>query len=789
MTRAVRRSFLLTLVGLLPLLACGVDEEAADGFEPIFDLAAELAAAEVVAEVKSITFDSPESRRPMRSGWSRNEQDPGRQRGFAWGLGDASLIELPLLAARDLELRLEGRPFVYPGAEPQAVTVVVNGHRVSEIELPPRLTSFTATLPAEALVTGVNQLELKYRWSRSPRQVGQADDRRSLAVAWYEIRCAPGEALAPRAQLGDPPRLLVPFGTEIAYFLEVSPQSELRLPSWTVRGGGGGKLEIYLHGEHEAPERLASFEDYGGGVTLQLPGDRTRIVRLAVRATASAESESKGESGGGILLEGAALWAPALWAPSGDDESPGAAVESSIAGREPSAGLEMAGLETTGLETTGLETKGLETKGLETLERRPNIVLYLIDTLRADHLGAYGYSRPVSPRIDAFAERAVLFEHAVAQSSWTRSSMASIFTGRGPLGHGANGRSDRLSAAAETLPERLRAAGYRTAALITNPNLTAGFGFDQGFDDFTYLTEEAGADEVHSAAVHWLESRAGDEPFFLYLHTLDPHSPYTAPASFRRRLAPGVAETTARRSLDIVDDLQAGRIEVTEALAAELEALYDAEIAFNDHHFGALLDELEERQLFEDSLVILASDHGEEFHEHGNWQHGRALHGESIDVPLIIKLPRDGGGRRVAHRVQQVDLLPTLLAYLGLAAEVELEGRSLLPLMAAEPAVGQHARVFSYLHLDGPARLSVLDGEWKLIQRLEHGNLLRPRLYHLGEDPGERENLAQQYPVRAGYLAALMQAKLAATERSLPREAAAIDDGVRKSLKALGYLD
>ena len=756
MISAFSRSSRPVILSVGLLIACGTPDDPGGRFEPVFDLAAEFASAEIVSEVRAITFDSEASRRHLGAGWSRSEHDARRGRGFAWGIGEASIVELPLLAPRSLELTLEGRPFRFPGAPQQAVAVVVNGRRVDEIELLPEIAAYTVTLPEDALVAGANVLELRYRWNRSPREMALSDDRRSLAVAWFEIRCAPGEAVAARSQLGDPARLFVPFGTEVAYFIEAPRGGELRLPHWVERGGAG-RLEVLVQGEHEVARQVGLIDGSGAGATFELPGDRRRLVRLALRATA------KGETSGaaGLLLEGAKVWKPI---------SPAVAplgMSSEAASLDPPSAV------------------------LQPNPPRPNpnIVLYLIDTLRADHLGCYGYERPVSPRIDAFAERAVLFEHAVAQSSWTRSSMASIFTGRWPPAHGTNGRSDRLSAAAQTLPERLQAVGYRTAAFVTNPNLTAGFGFDQGFDDFAYLTEEAGSDVVHRAAVEWLGAEADDRPFFLYLHTLDPHAPYTAPETFRQRMAPRVAAATAQRSMRIVDDLQAGRIEATETIAADLSALYDAEIAFNDQSFGALLDELEARGLFEDALLILASDHGEEFHEHGNWQHGRALHGESIDVPLIVKLPRDRGGRRIAQRVQHVDLLPTVLAYLGLPQESELEGRSLLPWLNAEDVTAAETRVFSYLHLDGRARLSVLDEDWKLIQSMDRGELIWPRLYRLGEDRGELENLAEQYPVRAGYLAALMRRKLALGGSALPTEDAAIDDDVRKSLEALGYLD
>ena len=340
------------------------------------------------------------------------------------------------------------------------------------------------------------------------------------------------------------------------------------------------------------------------------------------------------------------------------------------------------------------------------------------------------------------------------------------------------------------MPERLASAGYRTAAFVTNPNLTAGFGFDQGFDDFSYLGEEAGADTVHQASIEWLGDSGDMSPFFLYLHTLDPHAPYTAPRSYRRRFAPGVDDAKARESLQWVDDLQAARVEGTPETRRDLLGLYDAEIAFNDHFFGKLVEALEARGLYDEILLILISDHGEEFNEHGNWQHGRALHNESIDVPLIVKLPASRQGRRVAQRVQQLDVLPTILELVGLPADQSVPGRSLVPLMVQEPLLAAaDRRVFSYLHLDGPARLSVQDGDWKLIARFDQGRLSLPRLYRRSVDPREQENLAVRWPVRTGYLLGLLAEKLASDGDTLVSEDAVIDPAVRESLEALGYIN
>ena len=757
---------------LIPLLAaCGGGDQ---GFEPAHDLAGLLPAAEILSEPRAIKFTAPEDRRHLRSGWSRLERDPGRGRGFAWGLGEASTIDFHLLAPRAFDLRLEGRSFKVPGAPPQAVAVAVNGTPVAEVEMRPKLETHIVPLPRERLRPGANRLELAYRWSRSPRQVSGSSDRRSLAVAWYGIGFGGGEAASPPprpAAAGAPPRLFVPAGSELAYYLELAPGSRLRLDGWSWRGAPAGRLQIELAAEGEDPVPVTALTGSGNRSTWPLPGEETRLVRLALRALPHGPGRDAPAAADAAPAGGVELTAPAVWSPRPEsaEERPQADVPTTACASGRAAGCLSAG------------------------HGFPNIVLYLIDTLRSDRLGCYGYPRPVSPRIDAFAQQAVLFERVVAQSSWTRASMASVFTGRWPPAHGTNGRRDRLRGDLEILPQRLRAAGYRTAAFVTNPNVSSTFGFDRGFDHFFYLGKEAGSDVVHQAVAEWLADRSQQTPFFLWIHTLDPHAPYDSPEAFRRRLAPGIDADAGRRSLTVLDDLQAGRRQLDATLLSQLEALYDAAVAYNDYSFGVLLDELEGHGLLDGALVILLSDHGDEFHEHGNWQHGRALHAESIGVPLIVKPPAAAGGSRVAQPVRQIDVLPTVLDLLGLPPAAGVEGRSLLPLIAGAPAdpapgmtAGEPPPAFSYLHLDGQARVSVVDRGWKLIQRFEHGELTRPRLYHVAEDPGETRELAARRPIRTGYLASLIRSKLGAGR--VEAEAAELDKQTRMALEALGYI-
>ncbi len=286
-------------------------------------------------------------------------------------------------------------------------------------------------------------------------------------------------------------------------------------------------------------------------------------------------------------------------------------------------------------------------------------MIYLIDTLRADHLGCYGYARPTSPRIDRLAAEGVRAPTRARRArgpspAWRACSPASTRASTAPscAPSGSRRRSSSLS-------ERLAAAGYETALFTTNTNVTARFGFDQGFEEFHYLSRGLGrgkrehysSSEINREVFAWLERRDRSRPFFLFVHTLDPHDPYRPAEEFRRALAPEVDVESACCARSNV--LEALSPEAARLRARDAAALYDAEIAENDAAFGELVDELERRGLAETTAVLLTSDHGEEFYEHGGWKHGFTLYEEQLRVPFVLRLPgraHAGARRRRAGR-------------------------------------------------------------------------------------------------------------------------------------------
>jgi arylsulfatase A-like enzyme len=425
------------------------------------------------------------------------------------------------------------------------------------------------------------------------------------------------------------------------------------------------------------------------------------------------------------------------------------------------------------------------------LDRGPprNVLLYVIDTLRADRLGLYGAARPTTPHLDRFAGQAIVFERAMAQSSWTRPSVASVLTGLHPFAHGAVAIGDRVGAHARLLPEVFAAHGYETKALVTNANVSEPFGFARGFARFDYLSEDADRAGVHVPArllhddvLAWLDTR-GRRPFFLYVHASDPHAPYhPSSAAAARFVRPGLAST-----IDPAAPLR-GLHERRRSLTADdfehLRSLYEAEVADLDAELGRLFDELAARGVLDDTIVVVVADHGEEFGDHGGIEHGTSLYQELVHVPLLVRLP---GGRGARTRVvaQHVDLLPTLLSLVGLPVPSGLPGRVLL---AADGRVtsDDDVEVLSTTWFGRTALTSLVVPPWKVILP-ERGDA-PIQLFDLDRDPHERMDLAAAHPVVVGY-ATQRVAEIEAAWEHLPRaRAVPLDPATRDRLRQLGYL-
>ena len=416
--------------------------------------------------------------------------------------------------------------------------------------------------------------------------------------------------------------------------------------------------------------------------------------------------------------------------------------------------------------------------------RRPHLLVYLIDALRRDALGVHGAPGGVSPHLDRLAAEGAVFLDAVAQAPWTRTAVASLFTGVDPQGHGVLTRRDALAPENVTLAERLAAAGYRTVAIIGNGNVGGRLGFRQGFQTMRQrLRGSHSATHLNAELLGWLdETRDDPRPFFAYVHTIDPHGPYSPAQPYRARFAPGVPlELGTRRTLRALSKGERPRGPRT---AEQLRALYQAEVAASDAAFGELRAELERRGLWQDTAVVVVSDHGEEFLERGGLEHGKTLHAESLDIPLLLRVPGGSPGTRVQRLARQVDVMPTLLELAGVASPPGLDGESLVPaLSGGEPLAPVAAR--SQVSLEGPAGSAVTTSRYRLIVTDRAGGR-EVRLFDRREDPGERRDLSAGLPIALAYLESVLRWPAGAGASSSAPE---LDEEDLEQLRALGYVE
>lgn len=432
------------------------------------------------------------------------------------------------------------------------------------------------------------------------------------------------------------------------------------------------------------------------------------------------------------------------------------------------------------------------------------ILLLVVDALRPDHLGTYGYHRPTSPTLDRLAGEGTVFEAAFSPCGWTRPSIASMFTGLYPSDHGLRERArkknedyflSRLDDSFTTLAEILRDRGYDTVAVVSNPHLGRGQGFEQGFD--AYFDTERTADEVLDRLAAWWRERQPAK-FFGFLHFMDVHWPYTPPSPYDRRFGTpeGSIDFTALDWNRFRRQLRSGEIVLSEADLRGIQTLYDGQIRYLDDRLGQFLDEI--GSVSDSWLILVTADHGEEFQEHGNMGHGPFLYDVNTRVPWILRLPGGrGGGRRVDGPVSTIDILPTLLEAAGAPVPPAIGGRSRL---AGDGNGGRPGSdlVFGEEHYENLYwRDSVRSARFKFIRTTVRAGpggepeRIHRELYDLTIDPLERRNLVGLRPRLAAEMAASLDAHLARLARS-PEEGAAevpLEPETLEELRSLGYME
>ena len=388
---------------------------------------------------------------------------------------------------------------------------------------------------------------------------------------------------------------------------------------------------------------------------------------------------------------------------------------------------------------------------------RPNIVLISLDTVRPDHLGCYGYPRQTTPNLDRLAAGSARFTNVWVQAPWTLPSHMSLFTSLTPSRHRVDSISRVLSQQIPTWPQLLQQAGYHTAALVNNGQMRAHWGFSRGFElwqEYEVDTPAGNCEAITGQALHWLGS-APQEPWLLFLHYFDAHDPYEAPDRWREKFDVTLSGPAAQR---LAWEGRRPESSLSNShLRDQLVAAYDAEIAWLDHELGRLFQAIDD-----DTMIVVLTDHGEAFEEHGWTLHGATLYEEEIRAALIIRYP--GGlyaDQLVAAPVSFLDVGPTVLEAAHLNVPKHFMGHDLTPGVEGQPFTPRVVSSETKAVLDGRVAQCVIDYPWKAIFNLFDQSL---ELYRL---PDEQTDLRDQHPEIAARLGARIESNLAVEDYRL----------------------
>lgn len=692
------------------------------------------------SEALVVDFGEPGSHKYTLGGWRTRTHELSKVDGRSVLMlrGRVARLSVPIreASAHRLELRVRGfgarNVTVYLGEETLADrTLAKDGFQTLSVEVPERLAA-----------VGEHFVQLRVD------AVGAAPGGRAgLALDW--LRLTPASANASggvkasktRHELSLPARtatgLIVPEGARARYPLRVPAQAHL-----TGRVSEGCLRITALHGEQSAPREVASCAK--GAFDLPLGAEAGAFLRLDVQAAAG---------------EGQALVSD---------------LRVTAAGQASAA---------------------------EAVTKRPkNVLIYLIDTLRADRLQPYTPTTRVrTPGLTDFASQAAVFERGQAPECWTKPSVATLLSGLMPWEHTATSDTAMVPRSVDLLSERLRDKGFFAGAFVANGYVSGKFGFEQGWDSFRNYIREGRRTQARFVAADvltWLDERPKDKPFFLYVHTIDPHVPYMPPQDLLKSYDPEPYEGPVdfARDRETLEKIKSGRLRLNTRDKRRLQALYDGEITYHDVHMASIFEGLKRRDLADDTLVVITSDHGEEFFDHGSVGHGHSVYQELLHVPFLVRWPGvTDGGQRVSQPVSLADVVPTVLDAVSGESDDALSGRSLRGLLAHAEQDGPRIAVSGFMN---GWRAAVVD-DYKLIQRTER----RAFVYDLKADPGEQEDLSESRPELLRYLRGMLGLSLAGADSGRPHaeapekkrpaheaESAEIDAQTEAQLRALGYV-
>lgn len=686
---------------------------------------------------------------------------------YVWVRKSAEL-RLPQPSGRPQRVVLDLAP--HPQIEDQSVELFRNDEPLGHLRLENRRRRYVVSLPATA-----RDSDVRLRLSFGKGTAKLPEYRRSLAAALWGLAVGPSDdpALETLARDGSPPLLAivrhqgVPAVVQggpgaLRFVLRVPQRAELRFTplDHPASAGRSPTLQVTVEERPGSAQTLWEGKARAGSATetaVPLAVTPGTLVRLSLSVL--------GEEGDGPVW--AAWKAPRLL---GNGETTAAQAP---APRPP------------------------EDARVEALRRSladANLLLVILDATAAKHVGAYGYGRPTTPELDRIAAEGVLFEQAFTPAVYTLAAMASLWTSRYPDEHrNVEPRTASLNRARFTLVDLLAAQGIATVGIVANGMAGPGFGFDRGFAEFREIYREFGqradADSFREVLPAWFAAHRARR-FFAYLHYREPHWPYDPKPPFDTAFGPdGPIPRVLRNEVAFLVAVNNHRRPTTPDEIDHLIRLYDGNLAFVDRELGFLRKTLEAQGLWDRTVVIVSSDHGEEMWEHGLVGHESQLFDPALQVPLILRFPRGAGpaGVRVQGLADLLDLAPTIADVFGVlkkaGAQDAFGGRTLLPMLYGAPGKGV---IVSRTRGEQP-RWSLRDSRYKLIY---DGKLGTSQLFDLASDPGEERDLAPGEPLLAAYYRQSLDRLLLEMKPDTGRAGAdrELNDQQLENLRALGYV-
>jgi arylsulfatase A-like enzyme len=702
----------------------------------VYDLVARIPAAERWSEADVLLFGTPTAEPALVHGFHQEARIAGEP--FQWTRGEAE-VSLSFEVPRPRGAVVDLAP--YEGVDDQRVEVRLNGAPVADFELAEVRSRYRFSLPEEAQQPGDNRLRFVFARVSSPADADPENrDRRELAARLYSLTVgAEGDWLqdllrreAPRpfevSETEGVPALTLVGPAAVRYAIRLPPAAELRftpgLPLAARASAGSASFRVTLETEASPGEErelynlvLGGNDEGPGEVVVPLPGDAGELVRLGLFV--------------GTVDDGRFAW--------GRWEAP------RVLGREERDPLSAAPL------PPQLDARA---DPLREQLQDASVVFVILDAARARQFGTYGYPRDTTPEMDRIAADGVVFEKAYTPAVYTLGAMSSVWTSQYPdRHHGDVSFQSPLPKDRLTLAQVLSGQGIPSAGFVATAVSGAFNGFDRGFSEFHDMWKEVGsrADAFREVVPPWIEAHKGRR-FFLYLHYREPHFPYDPEPPFDTKWGPdGPIPKPARRDMGFFRAINQGRQPFSEEEQAHLVRLYDGNLAYVDREVGELRRALEEAGVWDETVFILAADHGEGLWEHGFIGHNVQVYEPSARIPLILHFPPGVGprGKRIDTPVDLVDVAPTVADVFGVrgqgGADREFQGRSLLPVILGAPG---RPFVVSRTVWERP-RYALRDGRWTFIYDTANGS---EELFDTAADPDEMRDVAEEHPLRTAYL-------------------------------------